>query len=271
MSDGELARLRCAGIWRFTDTYLDGEFGETERAEFEAHIAVCESCRAAVREQAAWQQAVRAAAPREVAPASLRAKLDAALMLEAAMMPAAALAPTELPPRTLRARVVAWSPYAAAACITLALVVTRGQHGMVTADVIAKHQRNLPLEISGRSSDDVRRWYADKVDFPVRPPSFGLVQKVALRGGRLANVRERQAAYLQYDVDGNKVSVFIFDPGEMPMESRHREYIGNREVYFDDERGYNVALYRDHGVGYAIASDMDQGQMMRLVSAAISH
>ena len=55
--------------------------------------------------------------------------------------------------------------------VAVVLLVTRGQHAAVTADVIAKHQRNLPLEITGRS-DEVRRWYADKVDFPVRPPSF---------------------------------------------------------------------------------------------------
>ncbi len=136
--------------------------------------------------------------------------------------------------------------------------------------MIAKHQRNLPIEVTGRS-EEVRRWYADKVDFPVRMPSFGGLRPWRFAGGRLANVRERQAAYLVYDVDGNKVSVFIFDPGEMPIEARRHQTIGNREVYLDGDRGYNVALYRDHGVGYAIASDMDQGEMLKLVSAAVSH
>ncbi len=266
MSDGELARLRCAGVWRFTDTYLDGEFGEVERAEFEAHLEGCASCQAIVREQVAWKQAVRAAAPREVAPTALRERLAARLAEEPAPPSEVAAARA----RRLGPRLVRLVPYAAACAAALALVVTRGQHAALTADVIAKHQRNLPLEISGRSTDEVRRWYADKVDFPVRPPSFD-TRTVALRGGRLANVRDRQAAYLQYETNGNRVSVFIFDPGEMPMEARRRTMIGDREVYLDDERGYNVALYRDHGVGYAIASDMDQGEMMRLVSAAVSH
>ena len=39
---------------------------------------------------------------------------------------------------------------------------------------------------------------------------------------------------------------------------------------FDQERGYNVAMYRDRGVGYAIASDLDNDQMMKLVSGAVS-
>jgi anti-sigma factor RsiW len=264
VSEGELARLRCAGIWRFTDTYLDGEFGEAERAEFEAHLETCEACRTSVREQAAWKKAIAAAAPRDKAPDVLRARLRVAL--DAAPPPGAE-------EETRPSRWWSYAPYAAAACVALGMFVTHNQHALVTADVIAKHQRNLPLEISGRSSDEVRRWYVDKVDFPVRPPAFlsNGVEKVALRGGRLANVRDHQAAYLLYDVNGNKVSVFIFDPGEMPIEASKHELVGNHEVFLDEEHGYNVAVYRDHGVGYAIASDMDEGQMMRLVSAAVSH
>jgi predicted Zn-dependent protease len=56
----------------------------------------------------------------------------------------------------------------------------------------------------------------------------------------------------------------------MSIETRHRQVIGNREVFFDQEHGYNVALFRDRGVGYAIASDLDQDQMMKLVSSAVS-
>ena len=40
------------------------------------------------------------------------------------------------------------------------------------------------------------------------------------------------------------------------------------KVFFHEP--YNVALYQDQGVGYAIASDLDQGEMLRLVSAAVS-
>jgi mycothiol system anti-sigma-R factor len=272
VSGGELARLRCAGVWRFTDTYLDGEFGDVERTEFEEHLEGCEPCRKIVREQAAWKQAVRAAAPRETAPESLRRRLESKLAEAQVAKVASSDLAAARQKRSLKSQVLRYSPYAAAAGVVLALVVTHAPGNAVTEDVIAKHQRNLPIEVTGRS-DDVRRWYSDKVDFPVRPPSFGThgMQNVALRGGRLANVRDHQAAYLMYDVDGNRVSVFIFDPGEMPMEARRHAVIGNREVYFDGEHGYNVALYRDHGVGYAIASDMDQGQMMRLVSAAVSH
>ena len=265
--------LHCEGVWRFCDAFVDGEFGDVERAEFEVHLEGCADCQAIVRAQATWKQAVRAAAPREKAPDLFRARLDAQLAKEAVQKEAvqaqldADLGEAAEQHRSFVAR--AW-PYAACASVALAMLVTRGPHAGVTADLIAKHQRNLPIEISG-DNDNVRRWYADKVDFPVHPPIFVGAHPGALRGGRLANVRDHQAAYLFYEVDGNKVSVFIFDAGELPMEARRHQVIGNREVYFDAERGYNVALYRDHGVGYAIASDLDQDQMMKLVSSAVSH
>ena len=44
----QAGRLRCAGISRFVDTYLDGEFAEHDRAEFEAHLAECDACSAKV-------------------------------------------------------------------------------------------------------------------------------------------------------------------------------------------------------------------------------
>lgn len=265
--------LRCAGIARFVDTYLDGEFGERERAELEAHLAECERCRAKVREQAAWKQAIKRAAPREQAPAALRNRVQRAIAREG--RPGAGSAEAR------RAGLTSWRrwavrvlPVAAAAGLVAtvassSLFRSTGVGGMgiawspVAADVIAKHRRNLPIEVQG-GPQDLRRWYSDKVDFPVKPPHL---PAAALRGGRLANVGDRQAAYLVYDKNGNKVSVFIFDPGEMRIEAQRKAVVGNREVYLDHDRGYNVALFRDHGVGYAIASELDPDEMLKLVSS----
>jgi mycothiol system anti-sigma-R factor len=247
--------LRCAGIQRFVDTYLDGEFAEGDRVEFEAHLAGCEPCRLKVQRQKEWKHAVKQAAPREAAPAALRNRVVRAVRKEQLA--------GQKSWRRWAARVM---PVAAAGGMLATLIISRVNWSPVAADVIAKHQRNYPVEVTG-GADQVRRWYDGKVDFSVRVPSFGA--QVALRGGRLANIGDRQAAYLVYDVHGNKLSVFIFDPGDLPLEAPKKTVIGNREVYFDQERGYNVALYRDRGVGYAIASDLDSDQMYKLVSSAV--
>lgn len=249
--------LRCAGISRFVDTYLDGEFAETDRAEFEAHLGDCESCRGKVRVQAEWKQAIKEAAPREQAPAALRNRV------------ARSIARESKPMLSWRAWAVRAMPAAAAVGLLATFMISKVQWSPVAADLVAKHQKTTPIEVSG-GPDQVRKWYADKVDFPVRVPQLCRQAACSLRGARLSSVGDKPAAYLVYDINGDKVSVFIFDATDLPIETRRRQVIGNREVYFDQEHGYNVALFRDRGVGYAIASDLDQDQMMKLVSSAVS-
>ena len=254
----EVKALRCAGIQRFSDTYLDGEFAEGDRAEFEQHLAECEPCRHKVKMQAEWKLAVRGAAPRERAPAALRNRVQRAIAREAAGRRA------KTSWRAFATRVL---PIAATAGLVGSFLVSHFSVSPIATDLIGKHQRTMPVEVSG-PSDQVKRWYADKVGFPVRPPS--LCQTCSLRGGRLAEVANQPAAYLVYDVNGNKVSVFIFDSQSVPMQLSQKATVGNREVYLDQEHGYNVAVFRDHGLGYAIAGDVDRDQMLKMVSSAVS-
>ncbi len=253
MSDAQRALLRCAGVQRFVDAYLDGEFADSDRAELEAHVQSCEPCRNKVRAQADWKAAIKAAAPCEQAPAGLKNKVQRAIAREAKPLP---------PLRKWAVRVM---PVAAAAGLLISMGISRVNWSPMAADVVAKHQRNLPIEITG-GADQLRKWYSDKVDFPVRPL---ILPHGSLRGGRLANIRDRQAAYLVYDVQGNKVSVFIFDPRDLQFDSRRKTVVSNHEVFLDEERGYNVALFRDRGIGYAIAGEMDPDQMIKLVGSAV--
>jgi mycothiol system anti-sigma-R factor len=251
--------LRCAGISRFVDTYLDGEFAETDRAEFEGHLNECDLCRGKVRVQAEWKSAIKAAAPHEAAPAALRNRV------------ARSIARESKPMLSWRAWAVRAMPAAAAVGLLATFMISKVQWSPVAADVVAKHQKMMPIEISGSGGNElVKKWYADKVDFPVRVPQLCKQAACTLRGGRLASIGDKQAAYLVYDVNGDKVSVFIFDASDLPIETRRKTVIDNREVYFDQEHGYNVALFRDRGVGYAIASDLDQEQMVKMVSSSLS-
>lgn len=255
--------LQCAGVVRFIDTYLDGEFGEQDRVEFEAHLASCASCRAKVKEQVTWKNAIRTAAAgikaSEQASAALRNRIQRSLAS------AARDADRNAGEGRLRWRrfVMRALPVAAVAGLVGTLTVSRLHWSPIALDVVAKHKRNLPLEVSG-PADKLKSWYSDKLEFPVRPPRL---EGASLRGGRLANVGQQQAAYLLYDASGNKVSVFIFDAGDMQFETSRRMMVNDREVFVDEDRGYNVAMFRQKGVGYAIASDIPEAQMLQFVSA----
>jgi len=247
--------MTCGDIDRFVDAYLDGEFGDDDRAEMERHLQTCAACAGVAQRHAAFKATLRAAAPRPSLPAGLRARIDAAL----AKVP---------PPRPRWRRVaVRYAPPAAAAALLGMLMWSTHPFSPVVEDAIAKHQRDLPVEVTGRP-DQVRAWFADKVGFAFRPPR--LPPNSVLRGARLASLRERDAAYLVYDVDGEKVSVLVFDPHDLPLEARRTRYVGNHQVYLDGARGYHVALYRDRDVGYAFTSDMDEDRMIQLVSTAVA-
>ena len=134
--------LRCAGISRFVDTYLDGEFAETDRAEFEGHLGDCEMCRGKVRVQAEWKQAIRAAAPNEQAPAALRNRV------------ARSIARESKPMLSWRAWAVRAMPAAAAVGLVATFMISKVQWSPVAADVVAKHQKMMPIEVSGSGGSD---------------------------------------------------------------------------------------------------------------------
>src|SRR5437016_1489423 len=127
----EVRALRCAGVQRFADTYLDGEFADGDRAEFEQHLTECEPCRLRVKMQAEWKMAVRGAAPRERAPAALRNRVQRAVAREAAGRRAK---------KSWRAFATRVLPVAAAAGLVGSFMISRIQLSPVAADVIAKHQ-----------------------------------------------------------------------------------------------------------------------------------
>ena len=119
--------IRCAGISRFVDTYRDGECAETDRAEFEGHLGECEQCRGKVRVQAEWKAAIKAAAPREAASATLRNRV------------ARSIARESKPMLSWRAWAVRAMPAAAAVGLVATFMISKVQWSPVAADVVASH------------------------------------------------------------------------------------------------------------------------------------
>lgn len=251
-----MSAFGCSDVERFLDAYIDGEFAAEDRGGLEEHITSCPSCAERVRLHAGLKAALKAACPRAPLPENLRQRITSALREEDAHK------------HSILGRRLAWStvPLGAVAMVLGMIFFAHHSLSPVATEAIARHQRDLPIEVSG-GDQKIRDWFTHKVDFAVHPPRLPV--GAALRGGRLANIRDRQAAYLLYDVDGRKVSVFVFDPGDLQMAGRSQRQIGNRQIFFDSARGYNVALFRDHDVGYAFTSDMDEDRMLQLVSAAV--
>jgi anti-sigma factor (TIGR02949 family) len=249
--------MQCAEVDKFIHAYIDGEFADEDRVEFERHLAECARCRDAARFEAQFKRALRAALPPPALPAGLRERIVG----EIARAPA---------PGRSWSRVVYPGAAVAAAAALLIGVFWRDRAGTlpVVEESIHRHLRNLPMEVVGPDGQRVSTWFRGKVDVPVHAPRWRPVG-ADLLGGRISHVRDRQAAHLVYNVRGQKVSVLVFDPSDLPMHLRRVQRVRNQDVYLHRQAGYNVAVYRQGNVGYAITSDLPEPEMMQLVSAAV--
>jgi anti-sigma factor RsiW len=216
----------------------DNELDAGNAVALEAHVAACAGCAAeltAIREV----KARLAAQPLGYgAPASLHARLDAAL--------AEATAP---PPR----RRFAAETWAAAGAIgalaaSLALFVLMPSGQGLEGQLIDAQARSLEAQhlVDVQTSDrhTVKPWFNGKVDFA--PPVVDLApQGYPLVGGRLDRVDGRRAAALVFHRRSHTINLFIW-PGEAPAEPR-----------VERRQGYSLVRWGHGGLVFWAVSDVD--------------
>lgn len=286
--------VSCGRLAAAVETYLDGELAPQQMVEVETHLAECPGC----RERVALDRAVRVTLKRETsamtAPVSLRDRVTAAMAEERAAMeaeearastpPPAPLAPPRvlaLEPRHVLPFAVAAgfalfftmrqnaaTPQPTAATTTSASAMSMGVDSFLD-DLVAQHARPLPPEITREG--DIHA-FDPFVGVPVEAPRFNGFGAKWL-GGRVTPVdHDQRAAMLQYTFAGDhRVTVYVYDPNRIHPETTHRlsqRMVRDNPVWVGKVRGYNVAAAEKRGVGYALASDLDEAESGELVAAA---
>jgi len=261
--------MRCDDLERELGCFIDGELAPPERREVENHLSQCAACRSHVDGQRKVKQLLRQTlCPSAASEASHELLKKVRLALDASDGRGGWRWRLSTARPLSRAALGVFVPLAAALALVLGYVETVEP---LINDSIVKHQRNLPLEVTG-GPEKVRSWFDGKVPFAVPAPKLG--PHCSLRGGRLSHLGGREAALLQYDQNGQKISVFVFDAQGMPSPLRlgapERRIIGNREVFIEGASGYQVAVFRDQGLGYAITTgNVGKSEFIQLISAAI--
>jgi anti-sigma factor RsiW len=280
--------MMCAEVDMLVHPYLDGELVAEERVLIEAHVAGCPRCRELVGHESTFKANLRArlrprgsrSAP--PAPEGLRRRVLEAL--DRADQSGAGPAS-----RLVRIATPALGALATAAAIAIFFGGAGGLGGHLTGtgrqastatdsgivdEAIAGHMKNLPVEVGG-TDDEIRSWMMGKVAFPVRPPDLRAVQLGSLHapprliGARLSHLASRDAGQIVYRVGPSQVTVFVFDASGWEVSTKARRTIDGREVYIAERAGYSVVMYRDRGVGYALASDLDEDSLLALVAASL--
>ncbi len=223
------------------------------------HLDGCADCALADLTERELSQALERRTPQYSAPLALKRRLAAAWPAPAAPKP--------------RGR---WLPvlhYAAvaAAALLLALpftheLLSRKDSGaaLMVSEAVNDHVRMLqsqrPLEIESGGIHQVIPWFSGKLDFApgIR---FAGDAEFPLRGGAVGYFVDRKAAALAFGEPWHAISLFVFKADGLPWPKSATE----RDPYRITARGFNVLLWRDGELGYALVGNGD-ADLIRLAA-----
>jgi anti-sigma factor RsiW len=261
----------CEDIRERLTLYLDNELQEDERLRVETHVQSCATCKAFVEKELAFLNAIRGTAPLHTAPAELKTKVSAVVNGSKSS------ARGPLPMRWI-------VPIAAVLLLLLIPVVVwrvrqsnrTGNAGpspfaLMAVESHLRHMRaQLPLEIESNNPQEISTWFANKVNFNVKLPSYqessGQDKVYTLEGARLVGYENDYAAYVSYRMTERPISLVI--TSDSVARPSGGEQIASRglEFHFNSIDGFKVITWSDRGLTYALVSDLDErGQQSCIV------
>lgn len=228
-----------------------------------AHIEGCLTCSHAGATEQALADLLERNLPKYLAPVSLKLRLGA-------QWPSPAVTRPSWWERWGRSLV----PAGAVIVLLLLLLpryyertATRQESEKMVTEAVNNHLRILqsqhPLEIESGNFHQVKPWFAGRLDFaPV--VLFTGDDEYPLRGGAVGYYLDRKAAVFEYGRRLHSISLFVFRAEGLPWSAHVLETVGKVRAYSGARRGYNVILWRDGELGYAIVSDVDSSALRKL-------
>lgn len=281
--------MSCRSVSPLLEAFVDGELPTDRVLEIEQHLLDCGPCGERLRLANALRTSIQRAAMADARPsAGFEARLRAAMAAEGERQ-AREQAPQHgkvLPWRTI-------VPLATAAAVSLVWAgasndATRSQRAESqprrthTADIVTSvngvdqlieefvehHMRPSTPEVTEPS---LVQHFEPQVGVPVRLPSL---QQYGARweGGSVvpAPDHSQRAASLQYRVGGHRVTLYVYNASRYPLRARlEPRVVRNMPVYVGNRHGYSIAAVESRGVGYAVATDLDDRESAELAAATV--
>lgn len=280
----------CRPFTALLDVHVDGELSPEKAIEVDAHLAECRVCRERVELELATRVSLRTAVHAAAVPSdAFRERIAASLRAERARERAV----TQQEATARRGGMLSWGtilPMAAAAGVVLTFnaVSEKTPNGPVAATTATEARASVtPAVLSPEQILD------QFVDYHVNPGTPAIMEPkllrqldpevgVPVRFPELANYGARweggdvvrlplgglNAASLRFQLDGHRVTLYVYNSERMPIQRRLRERSSYREpVYVGYKRGYSIAATERRGVGYAVATDLSDLESAELVAS----
>lgn len=252
--------MTCHDLATHLDAYLDDELSVVETLRVQAHLAFCPDCRGIAQSEASLRGLIEADALDERASTALRERILRQIGEQPLPELSARLRPGSPRVRPFLAGLLSGGVVVAALFGSFAHFwspVSR-ELSPLAGEVVAKHQiysRDVGgLQMATPDPSEVATWLGERLRFAVRLPSLARPGE-RLVGVRLSSVADGQAAYLLYDRDGRKVSLFAFKgrPGLVVLE--RPVTVEGAKFYASSAHGKAVVWWEDREVYYAAVSD----------------
>jgi anti-sigma factor RsiW len=110
---------------------------------------------------------------------------------------------------------------------------------------VESHLKNLAMTFKAGEVVDVPRWFEDKLGFEVSMPDLER-RGLLFLGGRECKLDRNDVAYLFYEKEGEKVSLFLIDPEDLSFN------LEPARTYYMSARGCDVKVWRERNRVYAM-------------------
>ncbi len=139
-------------------------------------------------------------------------------------------------------------------------------------EAVGHHVMNPPPDVRALgSADPILDFLTQHLKHEVRVPQFEHARsQVRLVGVRLDRLSNREAAFLMYDQRGARISLFAIPCGRRVtnMQDFRARSVDGRQVFVGQHRGYSMVAWGQEGVLYSMVSNVDEEELVRLVSMA---
>src|SRR5574341_686799 len=235
---------------------------ETETKDARLHAEQCAACRQFFAAEKSLSALLRKHAPREAASSILREQVLGRIAEEQEK--------ARQPSR--------WSfLHRRSAMLVLALFLLVGllfaglwlrsrhtqeseQLASILVDDHVRYQ-SAATEVTSTEPEVINAWFRDRVRFSVQPPRLA---DSSLVGGRLCNLQGHPAALVFYRRPQSMISLFVLDGSGIEMPREHLIALDERPCFVATERGYNVVMWKERGLLYALVSDIRSADLLQL-------
>jgi anti-sigma factor RsiW len=280
--------VSCRQVTALLDAFLDGELQTEDVFDVEEHLSTCGACSERERFEVALRSSVKRATQFDAQPsAGFEGRLAGALRAERERIldlrehHEASAAPS-------RSRRTAMLPLLLAAAATLGSVLFLNRH--VGNDAMSTLPSPAPAAPVAAAMMDPEQVLEELVDYHASPPATEMSDSAQVlklqpevgvpvhipnlkqfgaswEGGTVVPMKNQRAAYLRYRISNHPVTLYVYDARRVPLRGvLEPRVVHNQPVHVGDRRGYSIAAREQHGVGYAIATDLNDDESAELVT-----